>query len=95
MKRIVALVTVLLLAGCGPEAKVLTYPILPAELNDCVFFKLRADSEAPITVVRCPNSTTSTTMKTKTPVTTIVVDGVEYEATRKENGTSKIQNVLN
>lgn len=71
---------VMTLAACTPTATDVSaaYAVKPTELKDCQFFELRNSEGSHITVVRCPNSTTSTTLHTKTPITTIVIDGKEY-----------------
>ena len=63
-----------LTTGCQPSVETANYP-LPAELQDCKLFKL-SDGIHSITVVRCPNSTTSTTYREgKSDRTSVVVDG--------------------
>jgi hypothetical protein len=54
--------------------------VLPPELADCKFFQLSGNSVTDkITVVRCPNSTTTTTYQVgKTKKSVVVIDGVEY-----------------
>lgn len=75
----------LLLIGCSPRATTINFPVIPPELADCKFFSLyEGELGANITVARCPNSTTSTTYNSgKKSKTTVVIDGVEYEATPK------------
>ena len=73
-----------IVAGCGNSAKEIIYPVLPPELKDCKIFYLTKESGSAITVMRCPNATTSTSYTAgKTKVTTIVVDGVEYQPVPK------------
>lgn len=77
-------VAVLMLAGCGPSSSITNYP-MPPELSDCSQHKLTAaGSIRPIVVVRCPNSTTSTTHSESKNSTAsiIVIDGVEYTPKR-------------
>jgi len=63
-----------LVAGCQPSVTTADFP-LPAELQDCKLFEL-SDGINSITVVRCPNSTTSTTYREgKSDHTSVVVDG--------------------
>lgn len=67
-----------LLAACSPSVEeVVPVPanIMPEELKDCKFFRLQNEHGGSITVVRCPNSTVSTTQHQKNPVTTITIDG--------------------
>ena len=69
-----ALCLAVLAAGCQPSVETAKYP-LPAELQDCKLFKL-SDGLNSITVVRCPNSTTSTNYREgKSDRTSVVVDG--------------------
>lgn len=85
MKKLLIIVVLLVIAGCcsgcspGYQDVAAKYPLKPKELMDCQFFKLVNDNGSPITVVRCPNSTTSVTeQQGKTTTTTVVIDGVEY-----------------
>jgi hypothetical protein len=69
-----ALGLALLAAGCEPSVSPANYP-LPPELADCKPFDLSNGIDS-ITVVRCPNSTTSTTFRQgKHDETSVVVDG--------------------
>jgi hypothetical protein len=81
MKRIlVVLAATAALVGCGePGAKPIPFSVLPPELADCTFHHIIGDQGHSLKVVRCPNSTTSTTYSQgKTTATTVVIDGVEY-----------------
>lgn len=80
-----------LIAACSPSVKP-TNPIgdlqLPAELQDCKFFRL-SDGITSLNVARCPNSTTSVTTSGKNPVTTITaasgaVSQEDYDKARAE-----------
>lgn len=83
-----------LLAGCNendPPKKGISYEVtnrydMPAGLSGCTVYLVEGNSFATnLSVMRCPNSTTSTTYASgKTHKTVIVVDGIEYEATKKE-----------
>jgi len=67
------------LTACEPYAEQLSVPVLPDELKDCKFYMVSANGRGYMTVVRCPNSTTSTTYNTgKSQYTTVVIDGQEY-----------------
>ena len=83
MKIGFVVVAVAVLAGCGPSSVITNYP-MPPELSDCSQYRLRAgDLGTTIVVVRCPNSTTSTTHPVgKSRSTTVVIDGVEYTPKR-------------
>lgn len=88
----------ILLTACGSEVNVKKPPPegnaqpiqienLPDRLRDCSFDRIETPGLYPyLYVTRCPNSTTSTTnTRTKaSSVTTVVIDGVEYEVTKKE-----------
>lgn len=77
LKILIPALAVNLLAGCSPSIEVAEYP-MPTELADCTQHRL-SDGFNKIIVVRCPNSTTSTTHRVgKTSRTNIVIDGVEY-----------------
>ena len=74
-----------LLTACNPgyEDKTADYSVIPNELKDCKFYSV-FDGMNSITVVRCPNSQTSTTWlqrsgKVTTSHTAVVIDGVAYE----------------
>jgi hypothetical protein len=76
--KYVLILSLVLLAGCEPSAKEKVWPVMPAELQDCKFYRL-TDSEAnSISIARCPLSTTTVKTQAKNPVTTITVDGMEY-----------------
>lgn len=78
MKIVFVIVAVAVLAGCGPSSEVTNYP-MPPELSDCSQYRLSNGVGSGIVVVRCPNSTTSTTHPVgKSKSTTVVIDGVEY-----------------
>lgn len=75
-----------IISGCTNSAKEVFFPVLPQELKDCKVFYLTKESGSAITVMRCPNATTSTSYTSgKTKVTTIVVDGVEYQPVQEQN----------
>ena len=81
MKTKIALIAlvVLGLSACEPAAKIRDFPVRPKFLEDCQFARLTDADGNSITVGRCPNSTTTVVVPGKSPVTTITVDGVEYE----------------
>jgi len=75
---VIAGVWLSLLAACTPnvtEGAPVPANIMPEELKDCKFFRLSNEHGNVITVVRCPNSTVSTTQHQKSPVTTVTIDG--------------------
>ena len=70
MKKIIALAFIMLLTACERKTvDVAGNYAVPQELSDTGSF---------ITVVRCPNSATTTVQSDKAHTTTIVVDGVKY-----------------
>jgi hypothetical protein len=76
MKKIVIIFALLALSGCTNKYSEANFPVRPPELSDCKFFKMSNSSGEKITVVRCPNSTTSTTERVgKQDQTTVVTDG--------------------
>lgn len=90
---IVVLVMVMILFGCDNSPKEFTNKYeLPDELSDCTIHQIYGTdtSARKLTVVRCPNSQTSTTKKESCgknctrSKTTVVIDGVEYEKKVKE-----------
>jgi len=80
MMKIVAIMAVLILAGCTPTAENITANFAPPEeLKDCTFHHMRSSNGGNITVVRCPNSSVTTKTGGKNARTTVVIDGIEYE----------------
>lgn len=87
MKKLllVAAVASVALAGCSgsntPQQLKTSFPLDKIRgLEDCTFNRVDpGDVYSVITVVRCPNSTTSTTYQMgKTTATVVVIDGIEY-----------------
>ena len=71
---------IVLLSACDAE----TYDVsnkyaIPPQFSDCMFADMRSTDGSVITVVRCPNSSTSTIRGGKAHETAIVIDGVQYE----------------
>lgn len=75
------IVSSVVLVGCtDPGYKNVTsdYASLPEELKDCQFYRVN-DRTSMLRVVRCPNSTTSTTYQSgRQKRTSVVIDGVTY-----------------
>lgn len=71
---------VITLSACSPSTNEASGKyLIPQELADCLFLEMYArDMGGKISVVRCPNSNTSTIAGDKAKTTTIVIDGVEY-----------------
>lgn len=85
MNKTLILIPVLaLVAACGPAAQPTVFEVLPDELKDCKFFYIRNSSGQTLNVVRCPNSNTTAKTSGKHPVTTVTIDGVDYELTPKK-----------
>ena len=81
MKLLAVVLGVIILTGCNPsyEEKTQNFTQLPNELKDCKFYSVRSNTGSDLNIVRCPNSTTSTTYKSgKTTATTVVIDGKKY-----------------
>ena len=84
MKLLMVVIGVVMLTGCEPsyEEKTQNFTQLPVELKDCKFYYVSSNTGSNLNIVRCPNSTVSTTYKSgKTTLTTVVIDGKKYEAT--------------
>ena len=77
MSKALLILCAVMLAGClEPQYKQVKASVLPDELKDCSFFDVRADDGSNITIVRCPNSTTSANYRQgKAKRTTVVKDG--------------------
>lgn len=59
MKTICLLTFIILLAGCSPSAKERNdFTVLPEGLSDCKIYSI-SNGIGEITVVRCPNSSTT------------------------------------
>ena len=80
MKKLLIIASIALaITGCTPSAKDISEQYtLPEELKDCTITYLQGKYTY-LNVVRCPNSTTSTTYPVcKTTQTTVVIDGETY-----------------
>ena len=80
MKKLLIIASIALaITGCTPSAKDISEQYtMPEELKDCTITYLQG-KYTHLTVVRCPNSTTSTTYPVgKTTQTTVVIDGETY-----------------
>jgi len=88
MEKIAIILSLMFLSACSNGYYKANFPVVPPELSDCQFFILTNDKGGNITVVRCPNSTTTTLANKRT---TVVVDGVEYE---KVKDTIKSQDLI-
>lgn len=80
MKLLIVILGVIMLTGCEPSYKDYTesFTNLPEGLKDCKFYGV-SNTDSSLDIVRCPNSTVSTTYKSgKTTVTTVVIDGKKY-----------------
>lgn len=66
--------------GCTPSAEDISEQYtMPEELKDCTITQLRNAKLMHLNVVRCPNSSTSTTYPVgKTTNTTVIIDGETY-----------------
>lgn len=81
IKTTVVAIALLTLVGCHPAGYVETtgeFTVVPEALKDCGFYEIWSEGSY-LRIVRCPNSTTSTTYSSgKSTVTTVVIDGVTY-----------------
>jgi hypothetical protein len=80
MKKLLIIASIALaITGYTPSAKDISEQYtLPEELSDCTITYLQGKYTY-LNVVRCPNSTTSTTYPVgKTTQTTVVIDGETY-----------------
>jgi hypothetical protein len=76
MKKFIILTSLLFITACNDGYSTADFPVLPPELQDCSFYYLNNKKGSTITVVRCPNSTTTTTYKAgKSTKTTVVIAG--------------------
>lgn len=60
MNKILLVVFVSLLIGCGEQTKEFHLNQLPEGLKDCKFYDIIYDDWKTMKIVRCPNSATST-----------------------------------
>lgn len=78
--KILAIAFCIVASGCTEAAREVPFGAMPDGLKDCRIFELQTTAGPVITVVRCPNSATSSTYRSgKVTKRTVVVDGVEYE----------------
>lgn len=80
IKMLLVIGMVVGLTACDNKYRVINESYnLPSELSDCKLYRVSSDIEG-IVVVRCPNSTTSTTYHVgKTTQNVVVIDGEKYE----------------
>ena len=80
MKKFLLLASLVLLSACTPTTNSIDGDFVkPSQLQDCQFYRMRDTSGVSYVVVRCPNSSTSTTTSGKNKRTVVVIDGKEYE----------------
>jgi hypothetical protein len=80
----VAIVALVLVTACTPGTSEVTGKFaLPEGLQDCKFYEMTSGVGG-FTVVRCPNSSTTTHRGGKGAWTTMTIDGVQYEMRKKE-----------
>lgn len=93
MKLLLACTVVLGLTGCEPTNPSYTdvnrnYSVRPENLKDCDISVIEGPGVNPITIARCPLSSTTTSQmvnvgKTQIQRQTIVIDGVTYQEVKK------------
>lgn len=75
MKKIMLIVSVLLVAGCENSYESLSYPVLPEDLKDCKFYEVHSRGGSTLKIVRCPQSDVSVGYRQgKQDVTTMTVE---------------------
>lgn len=75
IKKLLIVGALVVLTACTPSTKQFHPQVLPSELSDCKFYTVNPDGMQNITVVRCPNSSTSTQYKSgKTTLSATVID---------------------
>lgn len=87
---VIPLALALTIAGCDRGVEKSDYNDslkLSGDLKDCKAYKVKGSVNA-ITVIRCPNSTTTTQTEGKNPVTIAVIDG-EKTSNTPENSRLK------
>ena len=76
--KTIALIALLLFAGCSTKTNQSNTFVLPPELSHCKIYYMQGGM-AWAYVVHCPNATTTTTHgHGKQQQTIVVVDGIEY-----------------
>ena len=84
IKCLAMIVIACIATGCSDGYKPLNYTVIPPELNDCSFTRLTNSNGGSIDVVRCPNSSTSTSYaQGKTTRRVVTIDGVNYVENKK------------
>lgn len=85
MKTLLMVVLCVVLTACESETKDVTRSYkITQELVDCKLYRLSDDGGGGITVMRCPNSTTSTTSSAdKSRSAIIVIDSDTYKKVEK------------
>ena len=86
MKKFLLIATVALLSSaCSgtPRTELDSGYKMDGVLEGCQVAKATDDSYNSITVVRCPNSTTTTKSGGKVKQTVVVIDGVKYEQVKE------------
>jgi outer membrane PBP1 activator LpoA protein len=74
----------IVLAGCTDKVEERKFLAMPKELADCRVFYVQNRDGNSMTVVRCPNSATTTEVRSgKSTQTTVTIDGVEYAPVAK------------
>lgn len=91
MKKLFLFIAFVFLVACSETSNQTQNMNIPPELSDCIFFTVATkDGDRSVDVVRCPNSTVSTTReiynaatKKHDKYTTVVIDGDEYVKVNK------------
>ena len=54
------ILSLVVLTGCEPSSNKVEYPVLHEDLKDCKFYTISRNGLGKVLVVRCPNSSTTT-----------------------------------
>ncbi|AXN57888.1 hypothetical protein KASHIRA_02470 [Serratia phage vB_SmaM-Kashira] len=82
MKKLLILVTAVLLSGCDPTTRDVSGTFaIPQELKDkgCTMYRMKNEYAEAIYVLYCPNANTTTQLQAKHPANGSVINGVYYE----------------
>jgi len=79
MKVLLTMLMMCFLVGCENSYEKIDFPVKPKELNDCSFYNLENKSGNSVSVVRCPNSSTTSTYQDSegNSYVTYVTDGAD------------------
>lgn len=85
LKFATTLMMILFLVGCDTKTTTTTGAYsLPSELSECKVYYLQSSTQRDLTVMRCPNASTTTTISERQGKTTVfrnvtIIDGKPYQ----------------